>query len=191
MSDNLLFILNATLVNHVLIQYLVGVDLKFATTDNINVAWSISLALLCLLPIILPLHYITYHYFIVPLNIMHLNIIFQTAITIIIAYGLQSLLIYLSPSAAEKIHACFTIILMNAVLFGCVLFAMPQIISVVNAFIFGVTHALGFGILLLAFSTLKSRIVYADVPTYFNGAPVLLITLAIILMAISGLSGMI
>ena len=57
--------------------------------------------------------------------------------------------------------------------------------------IYGFGAAIGFSLVLVLFAAMRERVVVADVPIVFKGAPITLITAGIMSMAIMGFSGLV
>ena len=81
------------------------------------------------------------------------------------------------------------LLLVTSVLLGAALLEVQTQQGLLTSIFFGIGTALGFGLVLVIFATLRKRIDAADVPIAFQGASILLITLAIVAMAFMGFTG--
>ena len=77
----------------------------------------------------------------------------------------------------------------NCTLLGVVLLVLVQPSSAVEVFFTGTGLALGYGLFLIVFSQIRERLTAAAVPQAFRDAPIALLSVAIIGMAMSGFSG--
>ncbi len=190
MSDFFLFLFNATLVNNIVLTYLVGVDLQVATSRRMDVAWFTGLATLYCLIILLPCIYLAHIFIVLPLDIQYLELLIYVLITLVVVLGSQKLIHRLFPFFIQQINAIVPVILMNSILFAVILLQEAQVNSVMDAFLSGFTSGSGFLFLLLVITCLRERIDNSNVPKPFQGLPIVLFTFGMLSMGLMGLSGL-
>ena len=61
----------------------------------------------------------------------------------------------------------------------------------IESALYGFGAAVGFSLVLVLFSTLRERLVAADVPAAFQGVPIALITAGLMALAFMGFAGMV
>lgn len=77
----------------------------------------------------------------------------------------------------------------NCTLLGVVLLVLLEPASSIEAFFYAIGLASGYGLFLVVFSQIRERLAAAAVPQAFRDAPIALLSVAIIGMAMSGLGG--
>ena len=190
MSSFFLFLFNATLVNNIVLTYLVGVDLQVASGRRMDVAWFTGLSTLLCLCILLPVIYLVRNQIVIPLAIEYLDLLIYMLITIVVVLVIQKLFHQLFPSSFQQINAIVPLIFMNSILFAIILLQETQVNSFTGSFLFGLATGLGFLFLLLVITCLRERIDNANVPKPFQGLPIILITFGMLSMGLMGLSGL-
>lgn len=190
MSDFFLFLFNATLVNNIVLTYLVGIDLQVSTSRRMDVAWFTGLSTLYCLFVLLPCIYLVRIFIIIPFGLEYLDLLFYVLITLVVVLASQKLFHRLYPLGFQQINAIVPVILMNSILFSIILLQEPQVNSVVDSFLFGLASGIGFLFILLVITCLRERIDNSNVPKPFQGLPIILITFGMLSMGLMGLSGL-
>ena len=77
----------------------------------------------------------------------------------------------------------------NCTLLGVVLLVLVEPASAMHVFLYAVGLAVGYGLFLVVFSQIRERLAAAAVPQAFSDAPIALLSMAIIGMAMMGFGG--
>ena len=123
---------------------------------------------------------------------MHLEFLLLPGFVIVVSLitvTIEFLIKKYKPSLHEKISVFVPLLLVTSVLLGAALLEVQTQQGLLTSIFFGIGTALGFGLVLVIFATLRKRIDAADVPIAFQGASILLITLAIVAMSFMGFTG--
>lgn len=189
MSELFLLLFSTALVNNLILTYLIGVDIQFASSRRINAAWLTGLATLYCLAISVPCAWLIRNLIIIPLQIQHLDLLLYVMVIITAVLASKNIFFRLFPILHKQIDAVAPIILMNSVLLAVILLHETLTNSFLGAFFFGCTTGLGFLFLLLVLTCLRERIDHDNVPQPFRSLPILLFTLGILTMGLMGLAG--
>ena len=189
MTELFLVFIAACLANNLLLDYLIGVGAVFAVSRTIETAAGMSAAMLMILPITcLCCHFLKF-YILSPLHLEFLLLPGFVIVVSLITVTIEFLIKKYKPSLHEKISVFVPLLLVTSVLLGAALLEVQTQQGLLTSIFFGIGTALGFGLVLVIFATLRKRIDAADVPIAFQGASILLITLAIVAMAFMGFTG--
>jgi len=190
-TELFLVFIAACLADNLVLDYLLGVGPVFAVSRKIETALGLSIAMILILPVTTLCSYALDIFVLVPLELGYVQLftfaITTTALTLLIDKILQQF----RPALHEKVTVFVPLLLVNTSLVGVALLYVRQETGLLASVLFGMGSATGFGIVVIVFSALRERIIVADVPEAFKGAPILLITLGILSMAFMGFSGII
>lgn len=97
-----------------------------------------------------------------------------------------------SPPLYRALGIYLPLITTNCAVLGAAVLAAQDSYSIVKTTVFGSASAIGFGLALVMFSSLRERLDLAQVPKCFQGTSIALVTaglLALVFMGFSGLGG--
>ncbi len=190
MTEFFALIFSAAIMNNLAMTHLVGLDLQLAGSKAMRAAWLIGLATLANFIVIFPLSHLLVHYFIQPLSLEYLSLFFLVLSILVTIYLLQNMLVTLLPMLSNEILSVTPLLIMNSTLLGSVLFYQTKIRHLLDAVVYALAHGSGFLLLLLMICCLRERIDDNQVPLAFRDIPILLISLGIFSMGLTGLTGL-
>lgn len=189
MTEALLILLSAALVNNfVLVQFLglcpfVGTSARFETAVPMTLATAFVLSIAALVT------YFVNRYVLMPLDVQYLRII---AFIVVIAGTVQFTEMFVraaSPLLHQLLGIFLPLITTNCAVLGVTLIAVDQGLSLAETLLLALGAALGFSIAIVAFAALRERIVDDSVPAPFKGPPLALVTVGFMALAFYGLRG--
>ena len=187
--DLLLIVVGAALVNNfVLVQFL-GLCPVLGVSTRLEGAVGMALAIVFVLTFAAVASYLINRWILVPLELEYLRIV---AFIIVIAALVQLTEIVMhraAPLLARVLGIYLPLIASNCAVLGVALLSVREQHSLVEAGLHGLGAALGFGGILIMLSAARERIVMADVPASFRGAPIGLITAGLMALAFMGFVG--
>ena len=95
-----------------------------------------------------------------------------------------------SPTLFRALGIYLPLITTNCAVLGVPLLNINHDYNFVESLLFGAGSAIGFSLVLLFFTAIRERTEVADVPKYFKGVPIALITAGIMALAFMGFSGL-
>ena len=190
MSDALLILLSAALVNNfVLVQFL-GLCPFVGTSSRMETALPMTLATMFVLMLAALATHLIHRYLLVPFGLDYLRIV---AFVLAIAAAVQFTELFVraaSPLLYRLLGIFLPLITSNCAVLGVTLIAVDEGRSLANTLLLAVGAGLGFGIALVALAALRERLHDAAVPRPFRGAPLALITVGFMALAFAGLRGL-
>lgn len=191
MGDYAVIFLGACLVNNLVLDTMLGLPPAIAVSRKIATAKAMTLAMLLALSITTIITYPLYYYVLVPFNLNNLQTFsFILCITFAIKCG-ESGIKRFKPELYEKIAVFIPLILINSAALGIALINVQVRHGIFGSLIFGLGSAVGFGLVIIAMTTMQERIMDAEIPEPFRGVAIILITLGIMSMAFMGFNGIV
>jgi electron transport complex protein RnfA len=189
MSELLLIVLGAALVNNfVLVQFL-GVCPFMGASRRVEGAIGMGLATGLVLTTASALSYLLERYLLAPFELEHFRLL---AFMLVIGAAVQLtdvLIRRFSPLLHRVLGIYIPLIASNCAVLGVALLNSTASRGFVAALFYGAGAALGFGLALALFAALRERLVDADVPVPFRGAAIAFVTAGILSLAFLGFTG--
>jgi len=192
MTDYLLILISAVLVNNfVLVQFL-GLCPFMGVSNRMETAIGMSLATTFVLTLSSLLSYLMWAWLLVPLHLEYLRTL---SFILVIAVAVQFTELFVkrsSPLLYRVLGVFLPLITSNCAVLGVALLNVrQQDATFMSSLTYGLGAALGFSLVLVLFAALRERIAVADVPVAFRGPGIGLITAGLMSLAFMGFSGLI
>lgn len=182
-----LFIGVALVNNFVLVQFL-GLCPYVGTSKRLETAIPMTLATAFVMLLTTLLTHTLYNLVLMPLGLEYLRII---AFIFAIAAVVQMTELYvkqISPVLHQLLGIYLPLITSNCAILGLALTVAD--LALHEAIIYALGGALGFGVVLVAFASLRERLQSDSIPKAFRGTPVALLTAGFMALAFAGFQGM-
>ena len=188
MSELLALFIGIALVNNfVLVQFL-GLCPYVGTSQRVETAVPMTLATAFVMLLTTLLTHSLYTYLLVPLGLEYLRII---AFIFAIASVVQMTELYIrqiSPVLHQLLGIYLPLITSNCAILGLALTVAE--LPLHEAMVYALGGAIGFGIVLVAFASLRERLQSESIPRPFRGTPVAILTAGFMALAFAGFRGM-
>ncbi|MBI4005351.1 MAG: electron transport complex subunit RsxA [Gammaproteobacteria bacterium] len=191
MSDFILIIFSAALVNNIIVEKVIGTDPALAFIRKMDIAIGMSITMIILLPLATICAYIIDTFLLIPLDLQYLNLLVLVSVILLVAWGIKLWAHRMNGKITERINIFLPLAGINATALGTLLFNQQLTHGMFTSLAFGLGSALGFSIILLMLTACSERLEASDVPVLFRGVSITLITLALISMAFLGFTGLI
>ena len=184
-------IVAAALVNNIVLVQSLGVSSLFAYSNRLRNA--IELALVSFLVIFLAsaINLILYRGLLAPLGLEYLALLcfvgVSSILTLLVLHSLEKYF----PLSMRRQKLAFYLVAGNSSIIGLSLLNTASARSVVDCLAYSFGAAMGFALVLLAFTALRQRLDGADVPAPFRGAAIQLISAGIAAMCFLGFAGLV
>ena len=174
------------LTGDIILVYLIGLCPALALSRNFDAALGLGAVTIIMAP---PAAFIGYWIASTQSHVIVVLPLLITGLFISIFYSAKLLEIFL-----RKFHglleATVPLMAVNCTLLGIVLISVNAANSAAGATLYALSLACGYTLVLAVFAQLRERLLGSDVPNPFRDAPVALITLGIIALALFGFTGM-
>lgn len=189
MTDLLLTLVSAALINNVVLHWPLGVDpLLLGTQLDRRRLHALGIATTWLMLVATVLNDSLYHWLLRPLQMDALQLlVFLPVCLALIGPSLKLLARWLPGLPFDGL---WPLLLSNAGMLGLALFATQEDRGPVHAAMLGLGSGLGFWLVLILFNDLRQRTGHEDVPLPFRGLPIELISAGLMALAFLGFNGL-
>lgn len=193
MTDLLLTLLSAALINNFVLHWPLGVDPLLQATGEPGAerrqVHALGIATTCLMLISCVLSYGLYHYLLIPLALTSLGLFIFVPLSVVLIKPILSLLSRWLPQLSFS--GLWPLLLGNAGVLGLALLSTQDDKGLGYTTALSLGAGLGFWLVLSLFSDLRQRTSNNDVPLPFRGLPIELISAGLMAVAFLGFSGLI
>ncbi|UVM51709.1 NADH:quinone oxidoreductase [Pseudomonas sp. B21-015] len=187
MTELLLTLVSAALINNLVLHWPLGVDPVLASVRP--QVHALGIATTCLMLIVGTLGYALYHWLLVPLGLTSLRLFVFLPLSVLLIGPLLKLLSRLL--AKLSFDGLWPLLLGNAGVLGLTLLNAQDDKGIFQAIALSLGAGLGFWLVLSLFSDLRQRTLDNDIPLPFRGLPIELIGAGLIAVIFLGFSGLI
>lgn len=187
MTETLLTLISAALINNLVLHWPLGVDpLLGSKRQQVH---ALGLATTCLMLIVGTLGHALYHGLLVPLDMASLRLFVFLPLSVLLIAPLLTLLERIFPTLSFE--GLWLLLLGNAGVLGVALLNAEDDQGFFHAIALSLGAGLGFWLVLSLFQDLRQRTLDNDIPLPFRGLPIDLISAGLIAVAFLGFSGLI
>ncbi len=187
--DLVLIVISAALVNNfVLIQFL-GLCPFMGVSSNISSAAGMSLATAFVLTLASVSSYLLTRWVLEPLGLMYLSTVGFILVIAALVQLTELFMRHSAPLLHRVLGIYLPLITSNCAVLGVALLNLREQHSLVESAFYGLGASAGFGMVLVMLAAARERLVMADVPASFKGAPIGLITAGLMALAFMGFTG--
>lgn len=192
MTEIVLTLISAALINNFVLQWPLGVDPLLQASTEPRVArrriHALGIATSCLMLLCSLLGYGLYQALLVPLGLTSLQLFVFLPLGVLLIAPLLKLLTRMLPGL--PFDGLCPLLLGNAGVLGALLLAVQANRGIAYSLALGLGAGLGFWLVLSLFSDLRQRILNNDVPLPFRGLPIDLISAGLMAVAFLGFNGL-
>ena len=192
MTDMLLTLISAALINNFVLHWPLGIDPLLQTTREAGAGrqvHALGIATTCLMLVSCVLGYALYHYLLVPLALTSLRLFVFLPLSIVLIKPILSLLSRWLPQL--PFSGLWPLLIGNAGVLGLALLVTQEDKGLGYTTALSLGAGLGFWLVLSLFSDLRQRTLDNDVPRPFRGLPIELISAGLMAVAFLGFTGLI
>ena len=190
MTEYLFILVGAVLVNNVVLVRILGLCPFMGVSKKLATAYGMGAATTFVLTMGTGASYIIDHYLLVPFGLEYLRTI-SFIVTIAALVQLTDLVIQkTSPVLHQVLGIYLPLITTNCAVLGVPLINVSQDNGFIASLIFGAGSSIGFSLALILFAGVRERVEAADVPLYFRGVAIAMVTAGLMSLAFMGFAGL-
>ena len=190
MTGYLFILIGAVLVNNVVFGRVLGLCPFMGVSKKLETAIGMGAATTFVLTLATGASYLIDRYLLVPNALEYL----RTLSFIIVIASLVQLTEMVIQKASPLLHQLLGIYLplitTNCAVLGVPLLNIANGYNFVESLLFGAGSAFGFSLVLILFAGIRERVEGADVPVYFRGAAIAMVTAGLMALAFMGFAGL-
>jgi electron transport complex protein RnfA len=191
MAEYLLILVSTILVNNfVLVQFL-GLCPFMGVSNKLETAMGMSFATTFVLTLSSVCAYLVFTYLLVPLDLAYLQTISFILVIAVVVQFTEMVVRKTSPLLYRVLGIFLPLITTNCAVLGVALLNIKKQNGFIESIMYGFGAALGFSLVLILFSAMRERIMFADVPKPFKGSAIGMITAGLMSLAFMGFAGLV
>ena len=190
MSTGMIFI-TAILVNNIVLSQFLGICPFLGVSKKISTALGMGLAVMFVMTISSVATYLIYYRLLVPYHLEFMNTVVFILVIAALVQMVEIVIKKVSPPLYQALGIYLPLITTNCAVLGVAILSIQKGFSLSLSVCFGLANAMGFTLAIVLMAGLRERINQnlAAIPYSLRGAPIALITAALLSMAFMGFSG--
>lgn len=183
-------LVGAVLVNNVVLVRILGLCPFMGVSKKLETAFGMGAATTFVLTLGTGASWVIDRYLLIPFDLIYLRVI-AFIVTIAAIVQLTEMVIQkTSPVLHQLLGIYLPLITTNCAVLGIPLLALGFKYDFIESLLFGAGSSIGFSLALILFAGIRERIEGADVPTYFKGTAIALVTGGLMSLAFMGFAGL-
>src|SRR5574343_2066438 len=130
------------------------------------------------------------HYLLIPFGLEYLRTLSFIVTIAAIVQLTEMVIAKTSPTLQQTLGIYLPLITTNCAVLGVPLLNVANGYNFVESLLFGAGSAAGFSLVLILFAGIRERIEGADVPLYFRGTAIAMVTAGLMALAFMGFAGL-
>ena len=190
MSNLIMIIVTTALVNNVVLSQFLGICAFLGVSKKIDTSLSMGAAVTVVTTIAAAVTNLLYNFVLAPFDLDYLKTIVFILVIAALVQMVEMFLKKTSPAIYQALGIFLPLITTNCAVLGVSLTNVQDGFNFIESVIAGVGTGLGFTIAIVLLASLRERINESDIPTPFRGAPIVLLSAALMAIAFMGFSGL-
>ena len=188
MTSLIMIIVTTALVNNVVLSQFLGICSFLGVSKQIKTSASLGAAVTFVIGIASAVAYVLYHLVLVPFNLTYLQTIVFILVIAALVQLVEMFLKKTSPALYQARGIFLPLITTNCAVLGVALTNVQNGYNFIESVVSGVGTGLGYTLAIILLASIRTRIEESEVPTPFRGAPIVLLTAALMAIAFMGFS---
>ena len=190
MSNLILIIVTTALVNNVVLSQFLGICAFLGVSKKIDTSLSMGAAVTVVITIAAAVTNILYNLVLAPFDLDYLKTIVFILVIAALVQMVEMFLKKTSPAIYQALGIFLPLITTNCAVLGVSLTNVQDGFNFIESVIAGIGTGIGFTIAIVLLASLRERINESDIPAPFRGAPIVLLSAALMAIAFMGFSGL-
>ncbi len=188
MTSLILVIISAALINNVVLSQFYGLCSFLGVSKQLKTAASMGMAVVFVITIASGLANLLYTYILEPLNLAYLQTIVFILVIAALVQVVEMFLKKKAPAVHQSLGVYLPLITTNCAVLGVALSNVQSGYNFITSVFSGLGTALGFILAIVLLAGIRQRIEANDIPAPFKGAPIVLLSAALMAIAFYGFS---
>ena len=185
----ILIILSTALVNNVVLIQFLGICSFLGVSKQMKASLSLGLAVIFVITLSSAVASLLYTYVLVPLELTYLKTIVFILVIAALVQVVEMFIKKTPPAIYNALGIYLPLITTNCAVLGVALTNVQDGLNFVQSVVAGFGTAVGFTVAIVLLAGIRSRIDEEAIPGPFRGAPVVLLSAALMSIAFMGFSG--
>ena len=191
MKELLIILVSSAIVHNVVLSQFLGLCPFFGVSKKTETAVGMGGALVFVITLSSFVTGLIYKFILVPSGMEYLQTIVFILIIAALVQFVEMFLKKSMPALYQSLGVYLPLITTNCAVLGVAVINVQKEYNVLQGTVNGFATALGFTISIVLMAGLREKMEYNDVPKYFQGFPIVLLTAGLMAIAFFGFSGVI
>lgn len=191
MKELLIIAVGAAVVNNVVLSQFLGLCPFFGVSKKIETAAGMGGAVIFVITLSSLVTSLVYQFILTPLHMEYMQTIVFILVIAALVQFVEMFLKKSMPALYQSLGVYLPLITTNCAVLGVAVINVQKSYNVLQGTVNGFATALGFTIAIVLMAGLREKMEYNDVPKYFQGFPMVLLTAGLMAIAFFGFSGII
>ena len=191
MKELLIIAIGAAVVNNVVLSQFLGLCPFFGVSKKIETAVGMGGAVIFVITLSSLVTSLIYQFILVPLDMSYMQTIVFILVIAALVQFVEMFLKKAMPPLYASLGVYLPLITTNCAVLGIAITNVQKSYNVLQGVVNGFATAVGFTIAIVLMAGLREKMEYNDVPKYFQGFPIVLLTAGLMAIAFFGFSGII
>ncbi len=191
MKEYALILISTVLVNNFVLVKFLGLCSFLGVSRKLETAVGMGLATTFVLTLSSICSYLVNTYLLTPFGLDYLRTIAFILVIAAVVQFTEMVVHKTSPVLYNVLGIFLPLITANCAVLGVALLNVQQHFNFAQSAVYGFGAAIGFSLVLALFAAIRERVLVADVPIAFRGAPITLITAGLMSLAFMGFTGLV
>lgn len=191
MKELLIIAIGAAVVNNVVLSQFLGLCPFFGVSKKIETAAGMGGAVIFVITLSSLVTSLIYKFILVPLDMSYMQTIVFILVIAALVQFVEMFLKKAMPPLYASLGVYLPLITTNCAVLGIAITNVQKSYTVLQGVVNGFATAVGFTIAIVLMAGLRGKMEYNDVPKYFQGFPIILLTAGLMAIAFFGFSGII
>ncbi len=190
MSSLIMIIVTCALINNVVLNQFLGICSFVGVSNNLKASASLGGAVIFVLTIASAVASILYTFILKPFNLDYMKTIVFILVIAALVQIVEMFLKKTSPGLYRALGIYLPLITTNCAVLGVALTNVQDEYNFIQSVFAGFGTAVGYTIAIVMLAGIRARINESDIPAPFRGAPVVLLSAALMSIAFMGFGGL-
>lgn len=190
MIHYLLLLTGAIFVNNVVLVRILGMCPFFGVSKKLDTAIGMGAATTFVLTLGCGSSYLIDHYLLVPFGVIYLRTLAFIVVIAAIVQFTELVVQKTSPELYQVLGIYLPLITTNCAVLGIPLLSVASGHNLLESMLFGFGSSFGFSLGLVLFAGIRERLAGADVPRFFKGTAIAMVTAGLMSLAFMGFAGL-
>ena len=190
MKSLILIIVSAALINNVVLNQFLGICSFLGVSRQMKASASLGVAVIFVITIASAVASLLYDYVLAPLGLDFMKTIIFILVIAALVQIVEMFLKKTSPGIYKALGIYLPLITTNCAVLGVALTNVQDGFNFIESVLSGFGTAVGYTIAIVLLASIRSRIREEDIPAPLRGAPIVLISAALMSIAFMGFSGL-
>ena len=190
MKSLLLIVITSSLISNVVLNQFLGICSFLGVSKQIKASASLGVAVIFVITIASAVASLLYDYILAPLGMDFMKTIVFILVIAALVQIVEMFLKKTSPAIYKALGIFLPLITTNCAVLGVALTNVQNGYNFIESVLCGFGTALGYTIAIILLASIRSRIHEEDIPAPLRGAPIVLISAALMSIAFMGFSSL-